>query len=167
MPTVRRSLWSLWLVWIVCLCLSIGGYAFAASGLADKGMERLAQAWDVVSQAIKVTLATTLAGEDVANDVLKVEQRFAYKNITLANPTTTVVKSGPGLLHLITVNKTAASGVITCYDNTAGSGTVIATITQPATLLASQISLPYDVAFSVGLTCVTATAAQDITVSYR
>ena len=63
MPTVRRSLWSLWLVWIVCLGLSIGGYALAASGLADKGMERLAQAWDVVSQAIKVTLATTIAGE--------------------------------------------------------------------------------------------------------
>jgi len=63
MPTVRRSLWSLWLVWIVCLGLSIGGYALAASGLADKGMERLAQAWDVVSQAMKVTLATTLAGE--------------------------------------------------------------------------------------------------------
>ena len=92
MPTVRRSLWSLWLVWIVCLGLSIGGYALAASGLADKGMERLAQAWDVVSQAIKVTLATTLAGEDVAADVVKTETRGSAVNIFTATTTTMAMK---------------------------------------------------------------------------
>ena len=91
----------------------------------------------------------------------------SFSNITLAAPTTTVVKSGAGVLHTITVNKTTALGVIQCFDNTAASGTVIATITQPAAVLATSISLIYDVAFATGLTCLTSTAAQDLTVSYR
>ncbi len=114
-----------------------------------------------------VSIEEQLAGEDLANDVMKTEQRFNYLNIVLAAPTTTVVKSGVGLLHAININKAAASGVITIYDNTVGSGTLIGTITMPATLLASQVTLLFDVAFSVGLTIVTATAAQDLTVSYR
>lgn len=117
--------------------------------------------------AAAVTQDTTSAGEDVPTDVQKVEQRFTYLNITLAAPTTTIIKSAPGFLHAIVVNKATALGVITCYDNTAASGTVIATITQPAALLQNQIQMPYDVVFGVGLTCVTSTAAQDITVSYR
>ena len=95
MPTVRRSLWSLWLVWIVCLGLSIGGYALAASGLADKGMERLAQAWDVVSQAMKVTLATTLAGErlqsSATDSYLAVRQEA---NASIISKTTAVTIGG-------------------------------------------------------------------------
>ena len=116
---------------------------------------------------LKVDLKTQIAGEDLTNDVLKVEQRFSYQNIVLAAPTTTTVKSGAGFLHSITINKATATGVITIYDNTAGSGTVIGTITQPAALLANQVTLVFDVSFSTGLTIVTATAAQDITVSYR
>ena len=71
---------------------------------------------------------------------------MATKNYTnVASATTTAVKSGAGTLHSITVNKAVASGVITVYDNTAGSGTKIATITNPATLLHSQSwkSLPW------------------------
>ena len=55
------------------------------------------------------SLIDLLAGEDLANDVLKTEQRFSYLNIVLAAPTTTVVKSGVGFLHAITINKDAAS----------------------------------------------------------
>jgi hypothetical protein len=114
-----------------------------------------------------VRLNELLSGEDQTNGVFKVEQRFSFVNIVLAAPTTTVIKSGAGFLHLITVNKSAGTGVITCYDNTAGSGTTIATITSPVTLVESQFTLTYDVSFATGLTCVTSTAAQDITVSYR
>jgi hypothetical protein len=114
-----------------------------------------------------VRLNELLACEDQTNGVCKVEQRFSFINIVLAAPTTTVIKSGAGFLHLITVNKSAGTGVITCYDNTAGSGTTIATITSPVTLVESQFTLTYDVSFGTGLTCVTSTAAQDITVSYR
>lgn len=87
----------------------------------------------------------------------------SFANITTA--TTTTVKSGAGVLHTLTVNNlgTVAS-TTTVYDNTAGSGTKIATINT----LAGQTSYIYDVAFATGLTIVTTgTVAPDITVSYR
>lgn len=89
---------------------------------------------------------------------------FAHKNITTA--TTTSVASGAGVLGAIIVNKAVASSTITIYDNTAASGTKIATITNPATLLHSQMVLPFDVAFTTGLTIVTS-QADDITVCWR
>lgn len=89
---------------------------------------------------------------------------YSTANITLAAPTTTVVKTGAGILHTITFNKPVATGVVTVYDNTAASGTVLATITVPAS--PQPVTLRYDAVFSTGLTVVTATAAQDITVTY-
>lgn len=86
--------------------------------------------------------------------------------VNIAGAGTTLVKSGPGTLDRITINKAAQSGVITIYDSLTAAGTKIATITHPATLLASQYSLPYGVAFANGLTVVTS-AADDITVIAR
>lgn len=88
---------------------------------------------------------------------------YKYLNITLAAPTTTVVKSGGGILHTVCVNTPAATGTITIYDNTAASGTKIGTITVFAS---TNPCFTYDVNFATGLTIVTATAANDITVSY-
>ena len=85
-------------------------------------------------------------------------------NIVAAAPTTTVVKTGQGILHTITFNGPTATAVVTVYDNTAASGEKIATITIPASPM--PVTLTYDVEFSVGLTITTATAASDITVSY-
>lgn len=85
-----------------------------------------------------------------------------YTNIS--TQTTTAVKSGQGTLVGIMVNTKAANGVITIYDNTAGSGTTIGTITQPATLLDNAQYYQYGVHFRTGLTIVTATANQNITV---
>lgn len=105
------------------------------------------------------------AGEDLTNDVQKVEQRFNYTNITTA--ATTTVKSGSGFLHSITINKLVASAVITIYDNTAGSGTKIGTITYPATLLTdSPVTVEFNVSFGIGLTIVTS-VANDLTINYR
>lgn len=114
---------------------------------------------------LKVMLGTTLAGEDTVNDVLKTEQRFTYTNITLAAPTCTTVKSGPGYLQALTFNKPVATGVATLYDNTACSGTIIGTITTPTSPM--PVTLFYHVTFGTGLSINTATAAQDITVSSR
>lgn len=86
-------------------------------------------------------------------------QAFNYNNISSA--TTTVVKTGTGMLHGITVNTTAA-GAITVYDNTAGSGTKIATLKASV----AENHYRFDVAFTTGLTIVTA-AASDITVSFN
>lgn len=90
-----------------------------------------------------------------------------YSNITAAAPTTTVVRSNAGKLGKVIVNKAAASGVITIYDGiTVAGGTVIATITMPATLLANQLELEYNIDVAEGITVVTSTAAQDITVTH-
>ncbi|GEM_PF-5358460 len=48
----------------------------------------------------KNTLATLIAGEDLTYNVLKVEERFSYSNVTA----TTTVKSGAGFIHNLTVN---------------------------------------------------------------
>lgn len=125
--------------------------------------------WTFISQSTggagHVTLATKISGEDQTNDVLKTEQQFSFSNIVSA--TTTVVKSGAGLLHSINVNKAVAAATITIYDNTAASGTKIGTITFGAALLTDPPLLGlYDVTFATGLTIVTS-GATDITVSWR
>jgi hypothetical protein len=89
-------------------------------------------------------------------------QFFEYQNIT--SQTTTVIKSAPGVLHTVCVNTPANGGTITIYDNTAGSGTKIGTVTSETAVVGC---VTYDVAFWTGLTIVTATASPDITVSFR
>jgi bifunctional ADP-heptose synthase (sugar kinase/adenylyltransferase) len=83
-----------------------------------------------------------------------------YKNISTA--TTTVVDSGAGTLDRIIINTTTAS-TITVYDNTAASGTKIATI---AASVPNGTNLVYNLKFNTGLTIVTA-GASDITVVYN
>lgn len=62
-------------------------------------------AMDETNDALKVTLATTLAGEDVSIDVLKTEQRFSFLQVTAD----TVVKSAPGFIHTLTFAQTDAA----------------------------------------------------------
>ena len=88
--------------------------------------------------------------------------RLGDNFLNIAGAATTVVRSGSGTFKRLTVNKAVASGVITIYDNTAASGTIIATITQPATLLQTQYDLEFNCKFTTGLTIVTS-AADDIT----
>ena len=100
---------------------------------------------------VGTTLATTLAGEDVAADVVKTETRGSAVNILTA--TTTTIKSAAGHInHLIAVGGTM--GNVTIYDNTAASGTVLF---GPATPTAGGVIVA-DIEFSVGLTVVTAAA---------
>ena len=84
----------------------------------------------------------------------------------ISSATTTVCRQGPGRFYGIVVNKAVINGVITIYDNTAASGTKLATITHPAALLASQYFLDFKgIEFSIGLTVVTG-STDDITVMY-
>lgn len=84
-----------------------------------------------------------------------------YTNAYISTATTTTLKSGHGQLHSITVSETAA-GTVTVYDNTAGSGTVIAVLKAS---IAEQTYF-FDVSFNTGLTVVTAGASK-LSVSYR
>ena len=108
---------------------------------------------------LKETLGTTIAGEDIPNDVTKVEMRNNATYISTA--TTTVCKTGAGLLHSI-VFQGGTAGTVIGYDNTAASGTILFSFDA-----LSAIGNPiFDVSFSIGLTVVTA-AATKLTVSAR
>lgn len=114
----------------------------------------------------RITLGTLLAGEDLTNNVIKVEERFSYLNIA-AGQATTVVKAAAGFLHTITLNSAAtATNTTIIYDNASGAGTVIG---RPAATTATvPTTLTYDVSFTLGLTIITATAnGSDMTISYR
>lgn len=95
---------------------------------------------------------------------MDVKTQYTSTNITAAAPTTTLIATGNGVLHTITLNTPVATSVITVYNNTAASGTKLATITVPASPM--PVTLTYDMVFGIGLTVVTATAASDITVSW-
>lgn len=97
--------------------------------------------------------------EDNTVGVAKTEYRGAGSYISTA--TTTTVKTGAGHLHTITITEAVASTIIV-YDNTAGSGTILASFVASAAVGTYH----FDVAFSTGLTIVTAGASK-ITVSYR
>ena len=91
---------------------------------------------------------------------------YNYTNITSA--TTTLIKTGAGLLHAIIVNTPVASGVIEFDDALTHTTPKIGTITFPGTLLSDgPISVIYDVTFNTGLSITTTTSGQDITVVWR
>lgn len=77
---------------------------------------------------------------------------------------TTTMKSGQGILHTITINtKGTAANTLTVFDNTAGSGTVIAIIDTTSNVQ----TLILDVAFSTGLTVVSAVGTgADLTIAW-
>lgn len=87
---------------------------------------------------------------------------YNYLNITTT--ATTLVKSGAGILHKITFNNPAATGVITIYDSLTAAGTKVGTVTTSASPQPQE--LDYDIAFVNGLTIVTTVAAQDLTISF-
>lgn len=111
-------------------------------------------------------LATQLAGEDLANDVQKVEQRFAYKHVT----SDLAVKSAPGFLHALTFAQTDAAptaGSIIIYDNTVESGTIIYSETFTTDVFRG-FTVIIDASFATGLYVgFTTTADVGVTVSYR
>lgn len=143
---------------------ALTGLANAAVPTWTEGNEVLASM--DLSGNQRTTLGTLIAGEDLTNNKLVVEQRNSYLNIA-AGQATTVVKSGAGFLHSITFNSAAtATNTTTVYDNTAASGTVIAI--PAATTATVPTTLTYDVSFATGLTIITATAnGSNMTVSYR
>lgn len=85
---------------------------------------------------------------------------WSYKNITTA--ATTDVKASPGILRGIVINKPGSSDTLTVYDNTAASGTKIASITVNS----STTFYPFHATCQVGLTVVSGGTPGDYTVIY-
>lgn len=112
------------------------------------------------------TLATLIAGEDLTNNVLVVEERYSYAQMTAD----TAVKSSAGFVHTVTFSCNDAAptaGTIDIYDNTAASGTKIFTWTLDTTVF-QPITITLDCNFTTGLYVdFTTTADVSVTVSYR
>lgn len=88
-----------------------------------------------------------------------------YKYAYIAGATTTQVKTGPGELIAIVLNKPVASSTIGLIDNTAGTTVNIGTITN--TTEVKPYTVQYSgIHFSTGLRIVTS-GADDITVVYK
>ena len=79
----------------------------------------------------------------------------------IATATTTTVKTGRGILRGIILTETAA-GAITVYDNTAGSGTILAAFKASVV----EGSYEFNLKFATGLTIVTAGASK-LTVTWE
>jgi len=100
---------------------------------------------------------------------MSVENGSQFINIagaatTLVPATASATTKRATVLRRIIFNKKVASGVVTIYDNlSAASGTKVAMITNPATLLDIQDYIEFNVALTNGLVVVTS-AADDITV---
>lgn len=82
--------------------------------------------------------------------------------------TNNAIKTGAGVLRKVFINTQVASGSVTIYDALTATGTKIATITLPASLLGDgPLEVDYDCAFSTGLTVVTVGSNMDTTVTYQ
>ena len=120
------------------------------------------------ASAVPVSLSSSPlpTGAATESTLVALNNKFNTNSFSNINTnTTSTVKSGAGVLKRIVVNKVGAlSNTCTIYDNTTATGTIIGTIDPVHT----QMVFEYDLAFSIGLTIVTANGtAADITVIYK
>lgn len=113
-----------------------------------------------VNGNLKATLATELAGEDLTNDVLKVQQQFTYLNGT----TSQLVKTGAGQFAGFIISS-HTSGTIKFWDNTSAATTVLVNTITLAAGPGNWI-LPIAFKFATGL-YVTVGGTVDYTIAYN
>jgi hypothetical protein len=115
--------------------------------------------------ATEATVAGLLTNTQLRASAVETTKKTSSFNHITTN-TTTTVKSGAGVLRRIVINtKGSSANTLTIYDNTSGSGTVIAAID---TVNGVSGHFEYGVNFSTGLTIVTANGtAADVTVIYE
>jgi hypothetical protein len=87
-----------------------------------------------------------------------------YKYAHITSQTTTLLKDGNTFLHSITFNKPTATGTVTIDDALTATTPTVGIITTPAS--PQPFTLTYDINLPIGLTIITETADQDITVAY-
>ena len=116
------------------------------------------------ANALPVTLNTLIAGEDLTNNVTKVEERFSYyHHVGTAGSVSGTIKTGAGFLHTVDFGGHTSAGTYAFYDSVGTSTSVIAIVTPGATLPPTKL---YDVSFATGLTVVSGSVC-DLTFSYR
>lgn len=89
-----------------------------------------------------------------------------YSKVNITTGTTTLVKTGKGVLHVVGLNTYVASATIKFYDGITAVN-IFATMTLPSTITGvTPDALEFDLPFTNGLTIVTS-GATDITVVYK
>ena len=141
---------------VVALPLPTGAATQTTLASIDAKFSALGQT--TMSASVPVVLASN------HSDIVTKKSASSYAHLNSTG--TTTIKSGAGILRRVVVNtKGSSSNTFTIYDNTVGSGTVITTID---TVNAVGGFFEYGLAFSIGLTVVSATGTSaDITVIYE
>lgn len=110
-------------------------------------------------------VAATFRPVTFGAEVLAVDAGWNYTNITTG--TTTLIKTGPGVLHLISINTLVGSATIEMDDALTHTTPKIGTITLPGTITSAlPVNMFYDINFNTGLS-ITTSGATDITVAWR
>jgi hypothetical protein len=112
------------------------------------------------SNASDVDLGSLIAGEDLTNDVLKVEDRSTYTNISAS----ALIKTGAGRVKGFMVNS-HSSGTLKLWDNTSAATTVLLNTITFAAGSGLMFNLP-DVEFGTGLYA-TIGGTADITIFWK
>lgn len=112
-----------------------------------------------VNGNLKITNATLGAGEDLTNNVTKVEIRSSYVNLTAS----AAAKSAAGRFFGIFVASASATPTIKVWDNTSAATTVLVNTFTP--VAATMYSFP-GVEFGTGL-FITISGTVDCTVFYK
>ena len=113
------------------------------------------------------TGASTAANQVTAQTSLtSIDDKLSLPSFVHINTAaTTVVKSGAGFLYSICLNSVANGTSVTVYNNTAGSGSIIALPSPPNGAVSHCLNYQ-GLQFSTGLTIVTNTTSS-ITIVYR
>lgn len=106
------------------------------------------------------SLSTRIAGEDLTNDVLKIQDSASYTNLSAS----ALIKTGAGVLKGIVVNS-HSSGTLKLWDNTSAATTVLFNTITFAAGSGIVINLPA-VEFSTGLYA-TIGGTADITIFWK
>ena len=143
---------------VSAVSLPLPAGAATASTLSSLSAKFSALGQNTMLASVPVVLASN------HSDIVTKKSASSYAHLNSTG--TTTIKSGAGILRRVVINtKGGAFNTFTVYDNTSGSGTVIAAIDT-----ANGVSgnFEYNVAFSTGLTVVGATGTSaDITVIYE
>lgn len=91
----------------------------------------------------------------------------AWQTASITTQTTTVVKTGSGMLGMVVIPTPVATATVKIYDNTAASGKVLLdTITVPGSPQA-PVWLDLNSYVGIGITVVTGVATMSVDILYQ
>ncbi len=135
---------------------SLSGYLGSTNALAPSATWTTSRAW---SMAVAIFKPVSLGVQGTV-------QIGGYNYTRVTTAATTLVKTGPGVLHAVIVNKPTATATIELDDAITNTTPIIGLLAAFAASIA-PFSLIYDVAFTTGLSVTVGTATVDATIVWK